>query len=595
MTLRTRILLTSGINRFGAMAVLLAIPHPLSFIPAAAWLLFCQPLIRYALVPFFVRSTICTNRKCRYLIPLKQQWKIGEFKNNKAAHVYCVNDDEGKVVRCFDCPHCKTTIPVQKGTAHKYARATVIGHAFHLSPTEQRNIFIRLWHLWRLFKSKKVKMPLGYDRMHVRGWMRRCWDWMLKKDSRKKVLVPEDVYGCHMQVFGKSGRGKSKLMLSIAKWVFENGMGATFIDKGGDLADQIIRIVPKDRIKDVIWIRVREKQFPYQVNLLEAFDEDEELDLNEDLLETIEEMSSSHRGDIIAEILQMAIESVRSFCGSIKDVYDMIASPAARSQLVCKLADPDLIEWWAGFDRVSLSAKTSAKRKLRALVKHKRLGPIVNVRKSNFDANAIIQERKIVVVDLSTGAKSKKGNIGLGKILISKIRAAAFRQQFKKEHERVRHFLFVDEAKNFMGKGTDFEDIFSEARKVKLSLILANQNIGQMSQEVKKESFGNAGVIASFSVDKEDATFIADRMPNVTADQIEMQDVRECVVKIHNQCRFVKTEFVTMPEYDPTEEIRQRMHALHKVEPVEVGRKKTQQLEFPDLAEVEVRFCEGVK
>jgi hypothetical protein len=188
-------------------------------------------------------------------------------------------------------------------------------------------------------------------------------------------------------------------------------------------------------------------------------------------------------------------------------------------------------------------------------------------------------------------------NIVLGTFLIGKIRAAAFRQQFVKEPERMRHWLVVDEAKNFMHRGMDFEKIFSEARKFKLSLVLANQNVGQMNDDVKNEAFGNAGVLVAFNVDNSDAKLFAERMPNVTVDDITMQGVGECVAKIHNEAHFVKTELPPIPEYDPTSYIEAKMQKLNQQEPdedkhiddAEDNRRAT------DLSPYSVNVVEGVR
>ena len=185
-------------------------------------------------------------------------------------------------------------------------------------------------------------------------------------------------------------------------------------------------------------------------------------------------------------------------------------------------------------------------------------------RESNFNADAIVREGKIVVVDLSTGSTSENINVILGTFIVSKIMSAAFRQKFLTEDKRSRHMLVIDEAKNFMHRGMNFERIFSEARKYKLSLVLANQHITQMNDEVRDAAFSNAGVLLSFNVDRDDAKLFADRMSETTIEDFTSQNVGECIARIHQRTHFIRTVLPQTPETDSTEYILHRMKAMNQ-------------------------------
>ncbi len=574
MTLRTRILLAGGMLRFGGTGVILALSqlHWLGVIAGALWIVGCRMPLKRVLLPALFPSTRCP--KCRYLIPLRQFWGCSEhYKDHKVRHVLAFHCNEGHEIRQFECPRkdCRATVQVQKGIDSKVNKGVILGNAFAYAPEEHRLGWLR--RLWRMVRYRKrqpegLKLKLGYDRRVLQGRLLSRIRKIIGRDTRQMIEVPESVYGRHMTICGKSGMGKSKLILSMAQWMFENGMGATFVDKAGDLAREIIRIVPEHRKDDVLWIRIADRKCPFQFNILQAHDEDEAIDMNEELLHALQRISQSW-GENIAYEIEIGVETAKAVNGSLKTVYDLFTNSLARDRILPKVDNPELLEFWEKYERRTASSTSAVKRKLGRLIKHPRLGPMLSARKSNFDADTIIRDRKIVVIDLSTGSASQEVNVVLGTFLIGKIRAAAFRQQFIKEPERVRHWLVVDEAKNFMHRGMDFEKIFSEARKFKLSLVLANQNIGQMNEDVRSEAFGNAGVLVTFNVDNSDAKQFAERMPNATVDDITRQGVGECIAKVHNATHFVKTRLPIIPEHDPTAYIEARMQKLNHQEPDE--------------------------
>jgi len=169
--------------------------------------------------------------------------------------------------------------------------------------------------------------------------------------------------------------------------------------------------------------------------------------------------------------------------------------------------------------------------------------------------------------------------------------------EFTKEANRIRHFLIVDEAKNFIHRGTNFERIFSEARKYKLSLLLANQHVTQLTDEVRDAAFSNAGVLLTFNVDDDDAKLFEKRMRDVAVEDITDQEVGECIVRIHNETEFIRTELPVLPEYDPTAEIDKQMHALNAKASAnwDTDEMMDTALQSARMTEYFVEVCEGVR
>ena len=141
-----------------------------------------------------------------------------------------------------------------------------------------------------------------------------------------------------MCLFGKSGMGKSTLILSQLQWMFKNGMGGTVIDPAGDLIDDILRFVPEERKDDVILIRAKDEACPFRLNLLETHSRTEEMNLNYELLSALQSVSRSW-GEVIAYQMEIGIETAKFFDGSLKDVFDLFTDPAARVAAINELRD----------------------------------------------------------------------------------------------------------------------------------------------------------------------------------------------------------------------------------------------------------------
>lgn len=566
------------------------------------WYRFSLYWIRQWILPLLFPNARCP--RCRYVISLWQYWgSEGGYNDHKVRHVIQFHDNEGNEIRSFKCPRKScigSTIQVQKKIDRKLKKGIILGNAFALAPGEARSarmaLFVRRFRFWKQ-NPEGMKLRLGIDRRYRCPLFVRLLRRLCRQPTEKAITIPEAVYGRHMTMFGKSGMGKSKLILGMAQWMFQHGMGATFIDPAGDLANEIIRVVPPERQDDVLWIRVSDRDCPFRLNILETKDEIEEINLNEEVLSALRRMSRSW-GENMAHQIDMAIETARLVGGSLKDVHDLFSNSVARNRIVSKIDDLELIEFWEKYERQREQSQAPVKRKLRSIVKHKLLGPMLCSRESNFDADEIIRDHKIVIVDLSTGSTSENTNLILGTFIVSKIMAAAFRQKFVKEQQRSRHMLVIDEAKNFMHKGMNFERIFSEARKYKLSLVLANQHVTQMNDDVRDAAFSNAGVLLSFNVDRDDAKLFAERMPDTTIDDFTMQDVGECIARIHRNSHFIRTQLPTIPEYDPTNYILGRMQAMNGEPSAELSGAETP-LPSSENESYDTRYwapvCEGVR
>ena len=595
MNLRTRILLARGLLYSGGFVLLLglgtATTHWSGFVAAMVmtipWLFQRPQLIRYVLLPMLIRQVRCTNGSCQTLISLTQRWQIGDqYKHHRAAHIVTIHDDRGREIGKFDCPNCKTTIQVQKGTAAKLAQAKILGKARITAPVSRST----LGHQGDDGQS----FPLGQDRhFAATNGLERFLRKVLRLPLNNTVYIDEETYGRHMCLFGKSGMGKSTLIQSQVQWMLKNNLGGTVIDPAGDLVDDILRLVPERRKDDVILIRVKDEDCPFRLNLLETHSRTEEMNLNYEMLSALQSVSRSW-----VEIIAYQMETAKAFNGSLKDVFDLFTKPSARYSAISALHDEELIEFWEKYERLSNASKAPVIRKLRGLVKHKLLGPMLSADSSNLDPDAIIRDRKIVLVDLNTDSTADDLKIILGTFLIGKIRAAALRQD---KDQRQRHFLIVDEAVDFMHEGMNFPKLFSQARKHKLSLVLASQHVTQMPDKVKESAFANSGVLVSFNVDLDDAKLFAARMPDVTPDDITAQARGECIARIGSDPYFVKTTLPKLPDEDCSQYIEQKMRGMNTALAAKRERKPPRKQPAEPLVALQTYtltaadVCEGVR
>ena len=205
--------------------------------------------------------------------------------------------------------------------------------------------------------------------------------------------------------------------------------------------------------------------------------------------------------------------------------------------------------------------------KLAPIVEHNLLGPILCAKDSLFDADTIIKEKKIVIVNLFTGSHSDHIPRILGEFVVNKIMAAAWRQGNIDERKRIRHFLFVDEFQNFMHRGSEYDSILSAARKYNLVLIVANQFISQLQEKVRDAIFGNVGCLVIFRIAPKDAATLKDEFDGISKRDLLDLKRGECFIRFstpfHTQSLPVRTPPPPpKPEHDPSKQIIERMHNL---------------------------------
>ena len=320
----------------------------------------------------------------------------------------------------------------------------------------------------------------------------------------------------HMYIIGKTGVGKTELLKSMLSQDIRSGKGLCFIDPHGDAAEEILEYIPPERAEDVIYFDPSDSSRPMGLNIMEANTEEQQHFMASAIINLMYKLYDPQRTGIVGPRFEHAVRNAMLTVmvepgNTFIEVNRILTDPKFVNQLLPKVKDPIIRRYWT--DQI---AQTSDFHKSEVLdyiaskfgrfVTNKAIRNIIGQSKSSFDFRKVMDEGKILIINLSKGRLGEENSSFLGLVLIPKLLAAAMSRAEIPESQRRDFFLYVDEFQNFATP--DFATILSEARKYKLNLVVANQFIGQMEEEVKNAIFGNVGTIVAFRVGVTDASYL---------------------------------------------------------------------------------------
>lgn len=320
----------------------------------------------------------------------------------------------------------------------------------------------------------------------------------------------------HTYIIGKTGVGKSELLKEMIKQDIHAGHGVCVMDPHGDLIDDTLKYIPPERAEDVIYFDPSDTERPMGLNLLDAKTEEQKHFISTSIINLMYKLYDPQRTGIIGPRFEHAVRNamltIMSEPGTtFVEMVRVLTDPKYVQELLPKVQDPIVRRYWT--DQI---AQTSDFHKSEVLdyivskfgrfVTNKTMRNIIGQSKSAFDFRRVMDEGKILLINLSKGKLGEENSSFLGLILIPKILMSAMSRQEILEDKRRDFYLYVDEFQNFATP--DFAIILSEARKYHLALTVANQFIGQMEEEVKNAVFGNVGTLVSFRLGVTDASYI---------------------------------------------------------------------------------------
>lgn len=325
----------------------------------------------------------------------------------------------------------------------------------------------------------------------------------IKHDDRRK----------HLYIVGKTGTGKSTTIANMAINDMRNGEGLAVIDPHGDLSDILLDFIPSHRINDVAYLDPSDFAHPFRLNPLEVKNPSYKELVASGIVSIFYKLYYFSWGPRLEYILRNAILTLLSVPNAtFLDVPELLTNDAYRAKIIEKLTDRVLKNFWINeFGKMSAQMRTEATspilNKVGQFLSSQTIRNIVGSPQSTIDLEDMMNQGKIVIVNLSQGKLGEDSSALLGAMVITKLQLASMNRVYLPEEERRDFYLYVDEFQNFATRS--FIKILSEARKYRLNLTLANQYIGQIEEDVQKAIFGNAGSIISFGVGATDARILS--------------------------------------------------------------------------------------
>jgi hypothetical protein len=337
------------------------------------------------------------------------------------------------------------------------------------------------------------------------------------RSNRRKICFERDDRRRHTYILGQTGSGKSRLMLRMVVQDIYNGEGVCFIDPHGETAKLILERIPPERAEDVIYFNLADYERPFGLNFLEYHNEQHKHVIVNSFIDMLVKMFDPHNQGYVGPAYQQAVRNAMLTAMSkegstLIEVVRMLTDEKWVMEEWLPHVKDDLVRrYWT--DQV---AKTDQKTKSESLgyfvskfdkfVTNLAIRNVLGQSQSSFDARKVMDEGKILIVNLSKGAIGDENMKLMGLLLIQKILGAALSRDDIPESQRKDFFLYVDEFQNFTTD--EFQTILSEARKYRLALTVGNQYITQMTDEIKNAVFGNVGTLLIGRTGSDDAKFL---------------------------------------------------------------------------------------
>jgi type IV secretory pathway TraG/TraD family ATPase VirD4 len=329
----------------------------------------------------------------------------------------------------------------------------------------------------------------------------------------------------HTYMIGKTGVGKSTLFQNMCLQDIKNGSGVCYIDPHGESIDWLLKHIPSNRLKDVILFDPSDEAFPFGLNLLEARDDHEKDFLVSECIQIFYKLFDPNKTGIIGPQFEHWLRNAALTVmagpdgGSILEIPKLFVDREFELKKRSYLTDPLVIDFWT-----KQMAKSSDFHKSEMLnyfmskfghfMNNSLMRNIIGQHQSSFSFDTLMDEKKILLVNLSKGKVGDMNAHMLGLILVSKLQAAILKRAHQSHADRTPFYLYVDEFQNFT---TDtFISLLSESRKYGLGVHLTNQYLAQLPEPVKDSVLGNVGTLISFEVGIEDATLLAKEFEPLT-------------------------------------------------------------------------------
>jgi len=369
--------------------------------------------------------------------------------------------------------------------------------------------------------------------------------WLGNNEYRgevKRVCFERDDRRRHTYILGQTGTGKSWLLARMIVQDIYNGDGVCFIDPHGDAAEMVLERIPPERAEDVIYFNAADFERPFGLNIMEFYNEQHKHQIVNSFIALLIRMFDPNNQGFAGPMFQQAVRNAMLTAMSEKgstliEVVRILQDEQWVKDKWLPIIQDDLVRrYWT--DQI---AKTDQKTKSESLgyfiskfdkfTTNLAIRNIIGQSESSFDFRDIMDNQKILIVNLSKGMIGEENMSFLGLLLVQKMLAAALSRENVEEKQRKDFFFYADEFQNFATD--DFCTILSEARKYRLNLTMAHQYIGQLPENIKSAVFGNVGSLLIARCSAEDGKFLEPQFdPLLTGEDLINQGLAHYYVKM---------------------------------------------------------------
>ncbi len=339
---------------------------------------------------------------------------------------------------------------------------------------------------------------------------------------KKQIRLNDTDRRRHVYIIGQTGTGKSKLLENLALQDMLEGRGFAFVDPHGDSAEALLGMVPKERVEDVIYFNPGDMENPVGLNMFEFDHPDQKDFLVQEAINMLYSLyDPGHTGIVGPRLEHIFRQSALLLMadpagGTFVDIPKVLVDQEFRNSKLKYVKDQTVLDFWTKEFPASQRSNEAGEiiswvvSKFGPFISNDAMRNIIGQTKSGFKIREIMDNKKILLVNLSKGKMGELNSNLLGIIFVMKFQVAAMsRADIEDEEKRVDFSLYVDEFQNF---ATDsFESILSEARKYRLSLILGNQFMTQLTDKVREAIIGNVGTVISGRIGTTDAELLEKR------------------------------------------------------------------------------------
>ena len=325
------------------------------------------------------------------------------------------------------------------------------------------------------------------------------------RSEEQPLRWPDEFRNRHLYLLGATRMGKSTLLLNMIAQDLAAGRGLCLIDPHGDLAKDVLALIPPERVHDTLYLDFADRDHPPAIGMLQAGDEWEARLLCSDLLSILRRLFASSWGDRLEHILRHVLLTLladHSQAHTLRDIRPLLSDKAYRARVLANIHDLDLQAFWRSeFLGYAASTFSPIYNKLGLLLSSPIVRNIVAQSQSKLQLSSIMGNNQILLVNLNQSLIGEDNAHFLGAMLVSKLQIVAMQSLRKERASRTPFTLYVDEFQNFIV--SSFEKILSEAGKAGLSLVMANQFLEQLPQSLQSAIMGNVGTLVSFRVSSE--------------------------------------------------------------------------------------------